>query len=292
MMQTIQREKVADNVYYFQSESYALVTAGVIVGPQWAVLIDTLSNPDESQDMRRYIEQELGVRVRYTIDTHYHADHSWGNCFFSESTIISSSLCRDALERLGQPSLEVARKQSPIYKQVQIVFPHITFDKGYLSLQVGKKNLNIIPLPGHTPDSIGVFVEEDRVLFAGDLFMEIPFIVDGNIDDLEASLHEVAKMGLENVVQGHGDIILRGEIDGAIKENLNYLSELRKIVMKAHEQSYPGDYLMEISVEDCGKSRVLIGGLAEELHQRNLKALYRQTYNEFPAVEEFDDEDD
>jgi len=35
-------------------------------------------------------------------------------------------------------------------------------------------------------------------------------------------------------------------------------------------------------VEECGKSRVLIGGLAEELHRRNLRALYRQMYGKLP----------
>ncbi len=291
MMQSIQREKVADNVFYFQSESYALVTAGVIIGPQWAVLVDSLSTPEEAQDMRHYIEQELGVRVRYIINTHYHADHTWGNCFFPEATIISHTLCRDLLEKLGKPSLDVARRQSPAYRSVHISLPQITFDSGSLTLQVGKKNLSIFPLPGHTVDGIGVFVEEDRVLFAGDAFMELPFIVDGDVDVLANSLKEIAKMGLENVVQGHGNIILRGEIEGAIKENLSYLSAIRHTVEKAHKQKYAGDFLSGVNVEACGKSRVLISGLAEELHQRNLKALYKQVYGEYPAVEEFEDED-
>jgi len=34
-------------------------------------------------------------------------------------------------------------------------------------------------------------------------------------------------MGLENIVQGHGDIILRGEIDAAVRENLVYISNIK-----------------------------------------------------------------
>jgi hypothetical protein len=30
----------------------------------------------------------------------------------------------------------------------------------------------------------------------------------------------------------------------------------------------------ENNIESCGKSRVYLGGLAEELHRRNLRALY------------------
>jgi hypothetical protein len=31
-----------------------------------------------------------------------------------------------------------------------------------------------------------------------------------------------------------------------------------------------------MSIEECGKSRVYLGGLAEELHRRNLRALYNE----------------
>ncbi len=61
-------------------------------------------------------------------------------------------------------------------------------------------------------------------------FYECTYIVDGDIDDTVASLKKISKMGLENVVPGHGDIVLRGEIDGVVKENLAYLSALRKAV--------------------------------------------------------------
>jgi glyoxylase-like metal-dependent hydrolase (beta-lactamase superfamily II) len=142
----------------------------------------------------------------------------------------------------------------------------------------------MFPLPGPCSDNIGVLVEEDRVLFAGDAFMALPYIVDGNIDDTIASLKKISKMGLENVVPGHGDIVLRGEIEGMVRENLAYLSALRKAVRKASRRKYPQEILLEIGVEDCGKSRVLIGGLAEELHKRNLRALYFQMYGQTPKV--------
>jgi hypothetical protein len=81
-------------------------------------------------------------------------------------------------------------------------------------------------------------------------------------------------MGLENIIQGHGDIILRGEIEGAVKENLNYLAHIRKIARTAVRRRAPQDFLDENHVETCGKSRIYLGGLAPELHRRNLRALY------------------
>ncbi|MCX6079464.1 MAG: MBL fold metallo-hydrolase [Chloroflexi bacterium] len=269
------RERVSENVFWFQSELYAQVTAGVIAGPQWAVLIDTLATPEETLLIREFIEHELSLQVRYVINTHYHADHTWGNCFFPGATIVSHSLCRELMHERGVPSLEIAKRQNPSLRQVKIVLPHLTFENGELSLRVGKKNLILSQALGHSSDSISVLVEEDRILFAGDAFMPLPYIVDGNIDELVASIKKIGRMGLENIVQGHGEIVLRGEIEAAVKENLAYLSAIRKHVRIALKRKAPLDYLDEVGIEECSKSRVYLGGLAESLHRHNLRALYR-----------------
>lgn len=274
------RERVSENVFWFQSEVYAQVTAGVVAGPQWAVVIDTLALPDETLGMREFIEHELGVPVRYVINTHYHADHAWGNCFFPGATVVAHERCRALLELRGLPSLEAARKQNAALRQVKIVLPHLTFDSGELTLRVGKKNLTILPATGHSDDGIAVLVEEDRVLFAGDAFMPLPYIVDGDIDEIAASIKRIGRMGLENIIQGHGDIILRGEIDAAVRENLTYVAAIKKAARAAARRKSADDFLEGTRIEDCGKSRVYLGGLAEALHQRNLKALLKQAREE------------
>lgn len=267
------RERVSENVYWFQSEVYAQVTAGVVAGPQWAVLIDTLALPDETLSIREFVEHELNVPIRYVINTHYHADHSWGNCFFPGATIISHANCRDLLEEYGIPSLEAAQRHNPALKQVKIVLPQMTFIDGDMTLRVGKKNLVISPSFGHSEDGISVLVEEDRILFAGDAFMPVPHVVDGDIDENIATIKNIGNLGLENIVQGHGDIILRGEIDAAIKDNISYLTTIKKKVKAISRRKNAEELLEEITIEECGKSRVLLGGLARALHQSNLNAL-------------------
>jgi glyoxylase-like metal-dependent hydrolase (beta-lactamase superfamily II) len=240
------------------------------------VVIDTLALPDETLSIREFIEHELNVPVRYVINTHYHADHTWGNCFFPGTTIIAHARCRTLLEERGIPSLEAAKRQNPALRQVKIVLPQMTFADGEITLRVGKKNLIISPALGHSKDGIAVLVEEDRILFAGDSFMPLPYIVDGEIDDIMASIKRVGRMGLENIVQGHGDVILRGEIDAAVKENLNYLSAIKRSVKAVSRRKNAEELLDNITIENCGKSRVYLGGLAQTLHQRNLRALLQQ----------------
>ncbi len=273
-------ERVSDNVYWFQSEVYAQVTAGAITGPQWAVVIDTLALPEESLEMRKFIEEQLGVPIRYVINTHYHADHSWGNCCFTGATVIAHALGRQMLEQKGQASLEAAKKQNPIFKPVKLIEPQMTFSEGSLSLRVGKKTLIMTRTPGHSIDSISVLVEEDRVLFAGDAFMPIPYVVDGNEEELLTSIKQIGKMGLENIIQGHGDIILRGEIEEATRENVAYLTTMRKLVRAAAKKREPLEALAEIDIESCGKSRVALTGLGVELHKRNVMHIYNHLSEE------------
>ncbi len=279
----VKRERIADNVYSFQSEYYAQVTAGAVIGPEWAVVIDTLALPEETIEIKEFVERELQKKVQYVINTHYHADHSWGSCYFPEALVISHRLCRQFIEQKGFDSLEETKKQSGTYKNTKLILPQITFETGKITLNVGKKTLTMFGLPGHSLDGIGVFIEEDRVLFSGDIFMPIPYIVDGDFDLMVSSYKQVKDMSLENIVQGHGDVVLRGEIESAIDKHLKYLTTIRKIVRRAARRKYPGDMLETVDVESCGKSRVILGGLAEDLHQRNLKALYEQLYGEPPA---------
>jgi cyclase len=274
------RERVSENVFWFQSEVYAQVTAGVVVGPQWAVVIDTLALPDETLGMREFVEHELGVPVRYVVNTHYHADHAWGNCFFPGATIVAHVRCRELLAERGLPSLDTARRQNPALRQVKIVLPHLTFASGQVSLRVGKKNLTILPAAGHSEDGIAVLVEEDRVLFAGDAFMPLPYVVDGDVDDIASSIRRIGRMGLENIVQGHGDIILRGEIDAAVKENLLYLANIKKFAKAAARRKSADDLSESGGLEESGKSRVYLGGLAESLHKRNIQELVKRARRE------------
>lgn len=283
------RERVSDNVYWFQSEIYAQATAGVVTGPKWAVLIDTLTLPEETLAIRSFIEENLNIPVRYIINTHYHADHTWGNCFFPGATVIAHKKCRNEMLSQGISSLEAAKQQNQIFKQLKIVLPHITISQGTISIKVGKKNLLIFPTPGHSADGVSILVEEDRVLFAGDTFLPIPYIVDGDYDDQVATLKNIGKMGLENIIQGHGDIILRGEVEKMMKENLSYLSAIRKVVRLASRRKDPVDYLENNDVESCGKSRVILGGLAQELHARNLFGLYQQLIGPLENTNIFDD---
>jgi glyoxylase-like metal-dependent hydrolase (beta-lactamase superfamily II) len=273
------RERVADDIYIFTSEVYAQVNAGAIIGPDWSIVIDTLAYPEESREIQDFVEVQLNSPVRYLINTHHHADHSLGNNWFPNAIIVSHELCRDLLDTKGREALVSAKKQNRELADIEIVLPDVTFEEGEMGLRTGKRTLQLIPFPGHSIDGIAVLIVEDRVLFSGDIMMPVPYLIDGDIGTMIESMKRIPKMKLENLVQGHGEVVLRGEIPDVVKANISYLNMISGHAKKALRRRYPEEYLASIDVESCGKNRILLNGLAEELHRRNLIALYSKLKN-------------
>jgi glyoxylase-like metal-dependent hydrolase (beta-lactamase superfamily II) len=280
----MQRERIADDIYVFVSDLYAQATATVIDTGDGVVLFDTLLYPEETLAIRRFVENRLHTHVRCVINSHYHADHTTGTSVFSGAQVVAHTRCRELLETRGRASLERSQAATPTLRDARIVLPDVVFDGPRYTFALGAKTFELWRTPGHSPDSIVCLVREDRVLLAGDTMMTIPYFVDGSHSDYISSLKGLRTGNYENIVQGHGDIILRGEIEAKVSNDLEYLYALEREVRRAmtgHDDA--GDQgaaisaaLSAITIDLCGKSRIVLGGIAEQLHQRNVLALSRQ----------------
>lgn len=272
----MRRERVAEDIYVFTSDLYAQVTASIIYTPEGCILIDTMVFPQEAIAIREYVEERLSSRVQYIINTHYHADHTYGNCLFEGAVILSHALARQLLGTRGREGLEEARRNSSWFDDVDIVLPQIVFEHNPMTLRLGKKTLELWHSPGHSPDSIVILVHEDQTLFAGDTLMTLPYFVDGSFEDLYNSLSALKDLPLENIVQGHGEVVLRGEIEEKIKDDQAYLETIYRHAQTALVRPSPEAYLRSIDIESVGKSRILLDGGIEDLHQQNMQMLFEQ----------------
>lgn len=271
----MQSERITDDIYVFTSERYAQVTAGAIITSKGAIVFDTLVFPDETLAIKHFVTERLGTPVRYVINSHFHADHTTGTCFFDGSTVIAHERCRQLLEERGRASLESAKTSSPELQDVDLVLPQLVFDHR-ITLHIGNKTLMLWSTPGHSPDSIVCHVVEDRVLFAADTIMPVPYFVDGSFDNFVISLEGLRHQMYETIVQGHGEVILRGEIENKIGSDIRYLRTLEKAVDAALLELDCDVALASIQIEDCGKERILLNGMAEQLHRRNVVSLAQQ----------------
>ncbi len=270
----MQRERISDDIFVFTSGIYAQVTAGAVLTSEGAVVIDTLPFPSETRQMMEFISKRGGDSIGHVILTHYHADHTYGAYLFRDAQVISHALCREWLLKHGPAGLEAARAQAPELAGAQVRMPDVVFADGEMTLRMGDKTLQLIHSPGHTPDSIMVYVKEDKTLFAADTLMPVPYIVDGDPTVFIESLKKIRGLALENIVQGHGEVVLRGEIGEAVDSSVDYLEAIQNRVAKALAAKKPREAMREISLESCGKSRIALNGLVQQLHVGNLLWLY------------------
>ena len=268
------RERVSEHAYVFRSGLYAQVNAGLITTEEGCVLIDTLPFPQETQTIVDFVQNRLRSQVRYVILTHSHADHVYGTYMFPKAEVVGHLLSRELLIKQTRPALIQARQRNTSLSQVSLRLPTLLTERESC-IRIGGFTLVMRHSPGHSPDLINVYIKEEKVLFASDTVMPVPYFVNGDIDDLRRSLRAVAELSpVEDVVQGHGEVLLRGEVKSVIASQVVYLDQIQAYAEDVFEAGGGKEELNALDLEDCGMSRIALNGLVQQLHRANLYFLY------------------
>ena len=271
----MRRERVSDDIYVFTSDLYAQVTAAAIVTREGIVVIDTLPFPIETAEMIDYLNSLGHGPIKYLVNTHWHGDHTNGNYLFDDKVeLVCHKRCQQAMQEFGPEALAESQETTPLLEEVELRIPEVVFENGELVLHVGNKSIELALTPGHTPDSIVAYVREDKVLIAADTVMPVPYFVWGSRHDFRESLKLLQSYNLESIVQGHGEVLLRGEIPRAIESSIEYLDMLEKRVQEVIDKGKNKQTLDKLTIERCGKSRIPLNGLVQDLHRANAYFLY------------------
>lgn len=94
--------KTADNVYSYvdtknssPQNSYG-ANAGIIIGRDGIVVVDTLISSKEAKRFIRDIRAISKKPIRYVVNTHYHLDHTFGNADFKRLGAVIISHINDS----------------------------------------------------------------------------------------------------------------------------------------------------------------------------------------------------
>ncbi|OQY48133.1 MAG: hypothetical protein B6242_03050 [Anaerolineaceae bacterium 4572_78] len=271
----MRRERVSDNIYVFTSSLYAQVTASAIVNRGGIIVIDTLPYPEETLMMINFLHKLGKGRIKYLVNTHWHGDHTFGNYLFDDNVqLICHKKCREEILKSSAQTLRASRVKTPEFKNVVIRVPDVIFEDGDMVVHIGDKSVELRLLPGHTPDTTVAYIREDKVLVASDLMMPVPFFVEGDRHQYRNSLKKIMSYSLESVVQGHGEVLLKGEIPKAVNASVRYLDTVEKKVRKIVDKGKPRSALNRITIDQCGRSRLPLNGMVQDLHRINLHNLY------------------
>ena len=87
---SIVRHKLSDRILVLTSDTPTFNNVTAINTDRGVVIVDTSPSPAVARQLRTLIETEFGTdNVAYTINTHHHWDHFFGNQVFADSTIIA-----------------------------------------------------------------------------------------------------------------------------------------------------------------------------------------------------------
>ena len=160
------------------------VNSFLIQGAKSAILFDTGLGVANI----RKVAEELSDHPLLVVNSHYHFDHTGGNRLFDD---IYFHLL--TAERMIRPLPEGF---DPKAYQIVPTVPTRLLEEGHV-LDLGGRQLRVMHTPGHSPDCICLWDEENGLLFGGDTINTGPIyaqLEDSNIDDFALSTARLAEM--------------------------------------------------------------------------------------------------
>lgn len=248
--------QVSEHVYYFGGESAMasadnkgfMSNAGFVLTDDGVVVFDSLGTPALGEAMLKAIHEISDQPVKRVIVSHYHADHIYGlQAFKAAGAEIWAHTngqaylnSEEAINRLAQRRADLA-PWVDANTHVVAADRWLDFKDGkILKFEMGGMQFQIIDASGaHSDEDIMMFVVNDGVLFAGDLYFSgrIPFVGNANSKTWLTALDSMLQVGPKIVIPGHGPASEQTESD--MKLTRDYLTYLRQEMGHAVEEMTP-----------------------------------------------------
>ncbi len=253
--------KVADGVYAATAKSGGLASgnAGFVVGDEGVLIFDTFFTPTAIEELIGEIAAQTQQPIKYAVNSHYHLDHTGGNQVLAARgvPIIAHDNVRqwqttknrrflpapeelqkrkaDATKQLSETPADQKDKRAQLERQlrrldamatIKLTNPTVTFSSGVVHLYLGKREVVLFTLPGHTGGDVLAYVPDANVLFTGDMGWSktLPNLVDATVNDWITSLDKILNQyPTAKFVPGHGEVATAVEM----RDFRDYLDDLR-----------------------------------------------------------------
>lgn len=262
--------QVGNGVYAATAKPGGLASGngGFVVGDDGVLVVDTFFTPTAIQELIKSIEAQTKLPIKYALNTHYHLDHSGGNQVFLEKSIpiiahdnlikwqttrnrrflpVTEDLQKrrsDVAKQLADTPTDQTERRAQLERQlrrfdammtIKFTNPTLTFGAGSVRLHLGKREVVLFTLPGHTGGDVLAYIPDANVVFTGDMSWRktLPNLVDATVKDWIPSLdHLLSKYPDARYVPGHGEVATAEEV----REFRDYLDDLRVRVKKAIDE--------------------------------------------------------
>ncbi|MCQ2411334.1 MAG: MBL fold metallo-hydrolase [Sphaerochaetaceae bacterium] len=181
--------KLTKHVYYRPPEHYSdRPSIGYIVGTKGALLFESGASKHHAQEIQSDLEYLNLPQPKYVAVSHWHWDHSFGLCAWTDATTIASNLTNDELRHLSTLSWKECDIQKRVQEGSEIEF---CFQKMKREYAKGTEKIKVVPADlefkrsktldlgdvtvvlshvggPHSEDAVVCYIPQDKVLFLGD----------------------------------------------------------------------------------------------------------------------------
>lgn len=256
----------------------AICNAGIVDLGNQTLVFDPFMNPAAAAELREAARKLTGKNVSIVVNSHFHNDHIRGNqAFVPKSTIISTSITREEIQRNGADEQEWEKKHAPTLLQAlkkrminassadrselpywigyyeglvessdefYLAVPDQTFDDS-LWIEGSKLSVKLVECrDGHTASDAVLLIPSLGIAFMGDLLCNErhPWLSDGSIEGWQRSLKQFYEDTLYNIyLPGHGKVAGKPELQILYQ----YLGDVQKLCDEAQTDSAQSALMMK-----------------------------------------------
>ena len=233
--------------------------AGFVIGDDGVLIFDTFSTPAALEELLGEIQALTKLPIKFAVNSHYHLDHTGGNQvlaargvpIFAHDNVLKWQTTKnkrflpaaaelqkrraDAVKQLSDTPADQTDKRTQFERQISrydalaaitLTNPTATFSSGLVRLYLGKREVVLATLPGHTGGDVFAYVPDANVVFTGDLGWSrtLPNLVDATVSDWVPTLDQIlTQYPTAMFVPGHGNVAAASEISNF----RDYLADLR-----------------------------------------------------------------
>ena len=248
----LEAQRVSEHVWIFEGEAGMasaanegfMSNAGFVVTPAGVVVFDALGTPALGEAMVRAIRAVTPQPIERVIVSHYHADHYYGlQAFQALGAEIWADEAARGITRSDAARERLAQRRTDLFpfvdEHTRLIdatrWLHFDGDKP-IPFEMGGVRFRILPAhDAHSPEDIMLSVDDDGVLFAGDLFFagRLPYVGNANTRQWLSALERMAALEARVVIPGHGSVSRDVRTD--LQLTRDYLTELRTQMGRAVE---------------------------------------------------------
>jgi glyoxylase-like metal-dependent hydrolase (beta-lactamase superfamily II) len=236
---------VAGNVYMVQRPGGG-GNVGVFVGPEGALLVDSLFAP-LSDRLVAVVREVTDAEIRFLINTHIHVDHVGGNENLAELGVLIFAHDNTRLRFLEVKSHFPRNGGSFAPQPPAGGRPVITFNNGISFHLNGEEVRAFLAPPAHTDGDTFVYFPQSDVLHLGDVFRTTSYpIIDryngGTLRGTIAALDQAISMAGPDtrVIPGHGLEVV------GIEEMQEFLDMILDVQNTVYNLIKDGNHLDEV----------------------------------------------